>query len=315
MSNEEIRYLAGVVAELKRRLDAAPSYRWGTVRRTWRMKGRTIFTIELDGDDNYVYINNEATTRGIDMEDRLLHTKMAPGDRVLVQILDGAMHPLAHTRSDPDAYVTPGTDDGEGKQGPRGPKGEPGPPGPRGEKGDKGDPGPKGEPGPMGPRGEKGDPGEAVTVVTPPGVIAQYAGTTAPQGWLLCDGAQYDRKTYPELAKVFGTGFTFRVPDLRGRFVLGVNTQHPLNQVGGAETHRLTTAEMPSHQHQIGGEASAWADGAAIYSTNFSSGTQWQGIADFGGGNIDRAVAKRTGGDQPFSIMPPYMALNFIIKT
>jgi phage tail collar len=151
--------------------------------------------------------------------------------------------------------------------------------------------------------------------VTPAGVIAAFAGASAPTGWLLCDGKEYDRRTYPDLARVFGSGFKFRVPDLRGRFVLGASSAHPAGEQGGEEKHTMTTAEMPRHQHQIGGESSQWSGGAGIYQTNFSGGGGWPGISSFGAGYLDRAVAQVTGGSQPFNIMPPYVAMNFIIKT
>jgi len=153
------------------------------------------------------------------------------------------------------------------------------------------------------------------TVVTPAGVIAAFAGSVAPTGWLLCDGREYDRRTYPALAAVFGNGVKFRVPDLRGRTVLGVNAAHKLGELGGEEQHALTVDEMPRHSHQIGGESSYWASGAAIYQTNFAGGSAWSGIAAAGGGALDRAIAQPEGGGKPLSLLPPYMALNYIIKT
>jgi microcystin-dependent protein len=69
----------------------------------------------------------------------------------------------------------------------------------------------------------------------PQGTIVMWTGSTAPSGWALCDGLN-------------GT------PDLRGRFVLSQGqgsglTSRLINQVGGAETHTLTTSEMPAHTH------------------------------------------------------------------
>jgi microcystin-dependent protein len=69
----------------------------------------------------------------------------------------------------------------------------------------------------------------------PFGTIVMWTGSTAPTGWALCDGTN-------------GT------PDLRGRFILSQGqgsglTNRLINQVGGAETHVLTTSEMPAHTH------------------------------------------------------------------
>ena len=65
----------------------------------------------------------------------------------------------------------------------------------------------------------------------PPGTVVAYMGTTAPDGWLMCDGGSLN-KTDPAYANLFGvigiscggTTTTFRVPDLRGRFLRGVTT-------------------------------------------------------------------------------------------
>lgn len=65
----------------------------------------------------------------------------------------------------------------------------------------------------------------------PIGAVVAWAGTpgTIPSGWLLCDGAEYDNGTYPDLASAIGSSHggdgatTFFVPDLRGRFIRGVD--------------------------------------------------------------------------------------------
>jgi microcystin-dependent protein len=52
-------------------------------------------------------------------------------------------------------------------------------------------------------------------------------GTTAPAGWLLCNGAKVSRSTYASLYTVIGNASgsadanSFNVPDLRGRFLRG----------------------------------------------------------------------------------------------
>lgn len=63
---------------------------------------------------------------------------------------------------------------------------------------------------------------------TPVGVISAFGGTTAPSGWLMCDGSAVSRTTYIDLYNVIGTAFgegdgstTFNLPDLRGRFIRG----------------------------------------------------------------------------------------------
>ena len=63
----------------------------------------------------------------------------------------------------------------------------------------------------------------------PAGSIMAYAGTTAPAGWMFCNGDSIDRSTYSKLFTAIGTshgstsGTTFNVPDYRGRFLRGVD--------------------------------------------------------------------------------------------
>jgi hypothetical protein len=58
--------------------------------------------------------------------------------------------------------------------------------------------------------------------LVPVGTVVAFAGISAPEGWLLCDGALHSRATYPDLSSVLASTYggdpaNFRVPDLRGR--------------------------------------------------------------------------------------------------
>lgn len=51
----------------------------------------------------------------------------------------------------------------------------------------------------------------------PPGAMMEFGGTVAPDGWVLCDGAEYNQNKYPNLYGVLGTFYggaatTFNVP-------------------------------------------------------------------------------------------------------
>lgn len=157
----------------------------------------------------------------------------------------------------------------------------------------------------------------------PAGVIAPYAGTAAPNGWLLCFGQAVSRTAYAALYAAIGTAFgagdgatTFNLPDLRGRAPFGKDDMGgtaanrvtaagsgingaSLGASGGAETVTLSTAQMPSHSHSVN-------------QTN-SSATE--------GGNPPTpsgAAASSTGsagGGQAHQNMPPALVVNFIIKT
>lgn len=100
-----------------------------------------------------------------------------------------------------------------------------------------------------------------IQLLAPTGAINAYAGSIAPTGWLLCDGAAVSRATYADLFALIGTTYgigdgtsTFNLPDLKGRVPVGkaaTGTFASLAATGGAETHTLTTAQIPSHQHNV----------------------------------------------------------------
>ena len=96
------------------------------------------------------------------------------------------------------------------------------------------------------------------------GLIFDYAGITAPSGYLLCDGSAVSRVTYADLFNAIGTTWgvgdgstTFNVPDLRRKTTIGSGgtaLSGPSNTVGsagGAETHVISGSELPTHNHVV----------------------------------------------------------------
>jgi microcystin-dependent protein len=74
---------------------------------------------------------------------------------------------------------------------------------------------------------------EMILGVVPAGIILPFAGAagSTPSGYLFCNGAEVSRTTYAALFAVIGTAHgsgdgstTFRIPDLRGRFIRGTDT-------------------------------------------------------------------------------------------
>lgn len=114
-----------------------------------------------------------------------------------------------------------------------------------------------------------GTPAEVTPSTTPPGVILEYAGGSAPAGYLLCDGTAVNRTTYSALFAVIGVTYgpgdgasTFNLPDKRGRVGVGLDNMggsdagrlsvaNTLGGSGGAATHTLTTNESPNHTHVL----------------------------------------------------------------
>ncbi len=157
----------------------------------------------------------------------------------------------------------------------------------------------------------------------PCGSVITWAGATAPSNWLLCDGSAVSRTTYSSLFAVVGTSYgagdgstTFNLPDLRGRVPVGKNggTFGTLGSAGGAETHTLTTAQMPSHTHT----QDAHSHGGVIITGGLSvpQGSYYGVWGNYGLKNTDATTATNqyTGGGQAHNILQPYQVLNYIIK-
>ena len=82
----------------------------------------------------------------------------------------------------------------------------------------------------------------ATQFLAPVGSITMYTGTTAPAGWLLCDGVT-STAGYTTLASMVGA----TTPNLQGRFPIGDNATLTLKGTGGSLT--ITQANLPSHTH------------------------------------------------------------------
>ena len=191
--------------------------------------------------------------------------------------------------------------------------------------------------------------------VIPVGVIEMFAGSTAPNGWLVCDGSTVSRKTYSDLFKVIGTTYgagnsntTFTLPDMRGRTPIGVGTgsgltTRTLGGTVGTETETLTSSQIPAHSHpntvsggSTGGmsantvhnhsvDRAAWTNsGSAPYTfTGGGSNIALQNIGINNSASLDHTHtftpsitnANNTGGGGSHNNMQPSIGLNYIIKT
>jgi len=154
------------------------------------------------------------------------------------------------------------------------------------------------------------------------GQIECFSFNFVPEGWAKCDGQLLKRAAFPDLFDVIGTTYgggggenTFALPDLRGRVPLHCGegpglSSYAMAQAEGAESITLTIDNMPTHTHSV----------------MVSSGTKLNSVpADntFGGAAIysnapadsvmDPITIQPLGDNEPFTAMPPYLALNWCI--
>ncbi|MCW9707148.1 phage tail protein [Fodinibius salsisoli] len=180
--------------------------------------------------------------------------------------------------------------------------------------------------------------------------IIGWGPSWAPRGWAVCQGQMIAISQYTAVFSLIGTTYggdgrtTFALPDLRGRAPIGYGqgpgTKHyPQGTRTGTEEQRLTVLEMPGHTHAANTQnlsSSVAASSETEGDTNVPGPNKVlaKGVIDKSGpgnkpaktyvesskadttlhggdvtGNITNST---TGGGQPFSILQPVTAINYI---
>ncbi|MBD1857656.1 MULTISPECIES: phage tail protein [Leptolyngbya] len=197
---------------------------------------------------------------------------------------------------------------------------------------------------------------EKTGLIMPVGSILPFAGAITPVGWLLCDGTLYDtnqRKDLVDLFQVIGISYrstsgenlqigSFRVPDLRGRFLVGVGSANPaysLGATGGQNSVQLTVDQLASHNHS-GSVTINHRDLSHRHSMQFSHDdlsllgdrrhysvlrktldtnqpgrqTHYTDHESTGHSHDGSISINSVGSNQAHENRPPYLAINYIIK-
>ncbi len=177
--------------------------------------------------------------------------------------------------------------------------------------------------------------------VNPPGVVVPYAGAATPTGWLLCDGSEYVIAEFQQLFDAIGYTFKdtpetgkFAVPDLRGRFPLGLdnmngvsanrvtsNSADSLGGSGGTETKTISIQNLPEHEHDLRSPSGEQFFAVREINTGDTvpSGAQRSTFDVASQQNSQRLLTSGGvldgGNGDPLDVMNPFLSMKYIIYT
>lgn len=152
------------------------------------------------------------------------------------------------------------------------------------------------------------------------GEVKMWPTTTAPTGYVLCNGAAISRTLYSSLFALIGTTYgsgdgstTFNVPNFIDRMPIGAGNLYGHGATGGSKdavtvshTHTVTD---PGHVHPVGVKQDAAGNGAGGY-VNYNPTTTFNTNSATTGISINSAGEAGTNKN-----LPPYLGIYFIIKT
>ncbi len=152
-----------------------------------------------------------------------------------------------------------------------------------------------------------------------------FAGNFAPRGWAFCDGQLLAISSNTALFSILGTTYggdgrtTFALPDLRSRVPIHVGqgpglSSYRLGEKGGAETVKLTTQQLPAHNHTV---RCSRPKGTSIAPLGFVPATT-PGDQDYGAPSdpahlMASDMITPTGTDEAHPNRQPYNCVSYII--
>ncbi|MCH9683454.1 MAG: phage tail protein [Deltaproteobacteria bacterium] len=160
-------------------------------------------------------------------------------------------------------------------------------------------------------------------------VVAWAGGANPPPGWLLCDGTEYQSAAYPQLSAAIGSAHggdgatTFFTPDLRGRFLRGVDMGTGRDPDSGSRTQ---PQEGSGNSADLVGSVQSHAFAAHTHGTainfpnnapgpgTFGSGSQGvfaEVMIALGVGNVDAQRSSMEGGSES---RPVNVYMHFIMR-
>ena len=166
----------------------------------------------------------------------------------------------------------------------------------------------------------------------PSGVMFPYGGSSAPSGWLLCDGSAVSRTTYAALFTAISTSFgvgdgstTFNLPNTARRTIVGAGgtgtatLANTVGSTGGSETHTLSTAELAVHSHGVTDPTHShnyYLPNSDTAGAGVAVGVSSDGSASTATTSSSTGVSiNNAGSGSAHNNMQPSLVTNFIIKT
>lgn len=164
------------------------------------------------------------------------------------------------------------------------------------------------------------------SVSCPAGIIQIWPTATAPSGFLLCRGQSLLRASYPALFTAIGTDYGsadsdhFNIPNLIGRYIVGVDASSSVITGFDATEEGNTGGAQTSTAPVAGGTLAGTVTGVTgtnspvAASAGSGGGT---GIPILGDHHhpITAQPVSLSGSTGAFSILPPSMAMNYVIST
>lgn len=179
-----------------------------------------------------------------------------------------------------------------------------------------------------------------LSLIVPTGAIWSYSGKSPPKGFLFYNGKtlgnddseadfkgeiykplylhQWENLDYVVVAGGKGMGALadweagkkLTLPDARRKMLVGADytenvLDRQLGMTGGEEKHKLTLHEMPPHNHQ--------SKQGSLYGNTGNDELMCSGD-DYTHSVINMTLTTTAGDGEPHNNMPPWLALNFIVK-
>ena len=118
----------------------------------------------------------------------------------------------------------------------------------------------------------------------PTGLIAPMGMSSAPTGWLVCDGSAVSRSTYAGLFSIIGTTWgtgdgssTFNVPDLRGAVLRGTGTAGVSSDYVGPNVGAYQDDQNAEHNHSASSSSSGSSNSTGSHQHNAAGNTPFAG--------------------------------------